>query len=212
VTRLPPLLVLTDRVAAAARGRTLAETVAAAVGAGARAVVFREKDLSHPDRRSLGAAVAAVMPPDGCLIVASDARLVTELGAAGVHLAAGDPWPEPAPTTVGRSCHDRAELRTAAAEGVNYVTVSPVYPTPSKPGYGPALGKHMLSDLTAFTDAPPVYALGGVDAARAPECLAAGAAGVAVMGAVMAAEDPAAAVEALLAALDATSGVKGVRG
>jgi thiamine-phosphate pyrophosphorylase len=102
-------------------------------------------------------------------------------------------------------------LWAAAAEGVDYVTVSPVYPTPSKPGYGPALGKHTLSDLTAIAGAPPVYALGGVDTARAPECLAAGAAGVAVMGAVMAAEDPAAVVAALLAALGVTSGEKEVR-
>jgi thiamine-phosphate diphosphorylase len=212
VTRLPPLLVLTDRVAAAARGRTLPETVAAAVAAGARAVVFREKDLSRADRRSLGAAVAAVMPPDGCLIVASDARLATQLGAAGVHLAADDPRPEPAPTTVGRSCHDRAELQAATVDGVDYVTVSPVYPTPSKPGYGPALGEAALRRLIAIPDAPTVYALGGVDAARAPECLAAGAAGAAVLGAVMAAEDPAIVVTALLAALDVTSGVKEVRG
>jgi thiamine-phosphate diphosphorylase len=211
VTRLPPLLVLTDRVAAEARGRTLPETVAAAVGAGVRAVVLREKDLSRSDRRRLGAEIAAAMPPAGRLLVASDARLATELGA-GVHLAAGDPLPEPTPATVGRSCHDRAELQAAAADGVNYVTVSPLYPTPSKPGYGPALGMDALRELTSFTDAPPVYALGGVDAARAPECLAAGAAGVAVMGAVMAAEDPAAAVTALLAALDVASPVKEVRG
>jgi thiamine monophosphate synthase len=87
-----------------------------------------------------------------------------------------------------------------------------VYPTPSKPGYGPALGEAALRRLTAIPDAPRVYALGGVDAARAPECLAAGAAGVAVMGAVMTAEDPGAVVAALLAALDVTSGVKEVRG
>ena len=208
---LPALLVLTDRAAAAARGRTLAETVAAAVSAGARAVVFREKDLAPADRRSLGAEVAAVMPPDGRLLVASDSHLAAELDAAGVHLAADDPLPEPAPATVGRSCHDRMEVRAAAAQGVDYVTVSPVYPTPSKPGYGPALGREALRDLAATADAPPVYALGGVDAARIPDCIAAGAAGVAVMGAVMASEDPGAAVAALVAALGTTSGVEELR-
>jgi len=205
------LLVLTDRVAAAARGRTLAVTVAAAVGAGARVVVFREKDLPDVDRKRLGAEVAAVMPPDGWLLVASDARLAEELGAAGVHLAAGDPWPEPVPSVVGRSCHDHAELQAATAEGADYATVSPVYPTASKPGYGPALGNEVLRDLTAPADAPPVYALGGVDATNAAECLTAGAAGVAVMGSVMAAESPAAAVTSLLAALTPTE-VEEVRG
>jgi len=211
VTHLPPLLVLTDRAAAATRGWTLAEAVAAAVEAGARAVVFREKDLAPADRRSLGAEVVAVMPPDGWLLVASDARLAADLGAAGVHLAAGDSWPEPRPAAVGRSCHDRAEVRAAAAEGVDYVTLSPVYPTSSKPGYGPALGPDAFGDLAKVSNAPPVYALGGVDAARAPVCIAAGAAGVAVMGAVMASEDPGAEVVALLAALDAASGVKETR-
>jgi thiamine-phosphate diphosphorylase len=212
VTRLPPLLVLTDRKAAAARGRTLAEMVAAAGEAGAVGVVFREKDLAPAERRKLGSEVAAAMRPDGTLLVASDAPLAAELGAAGVHLAADDPSPVPTPTVIGRSCHDHAELQAAVAEGVDYVTVSPVYPTVSKPGYGPALGGEGLRALTALPDAPPVYALGGVDSARVAECLAAGAVGVAVMGAVMAAEDPAAAVTELLAALEASSRVKEMRG
>ena len=211
MNRLPALLVLTDRAAAAARGRTLADTVAAAARAGARAVVFREKDLAPAERRSLGAEVAAVMPPDGRLLVASDSHLAAELDADGVHLAADDPFPEPGPATVGRSCHDRMEVRAATAEGVDYVTVSPVYPTPSKPGYGPALGQEALRELAATADVPPLYALGGVDATRVPDCIAAGAAGVAVMGAVMASEDPGAAVAALVSALGATSGVDELR-
>ena len=208
MTRLPPLLVLTDRAASAARGRALADTVAAAVSAGARAVVFREKDLPPAERRRLGAEVAAAMPSDGRLLVASDARLAADLDAAGVHLAAGDSWPEPAPATIGRSCHDRTEVRAASAAGADYVTVSPVYATSSKPGYGPALGQGGLRDLVVVADTLPVYALGGVDAAGAPACVAAGATGVAVMGAVMASEDPEAAVTALLAALGAAADVR----
>jgi thiamine-phosphate diphosphorylase len=212
VTRLPPLLVLTDRKAGAARGRTLAETVAAAGESGAVGVVFREKDLAPAERRKLGSEVAAAIGPNVTLLVASDAPLAAELGAAGVHLAAGDLSPVPTPTVIGRSCHDHAELQAAVAEGVDYVTVSPAYPTASKPGYGPALGGEGLRALTALPDAPPVYALGGIDSARVAECLAAGAVGVAVMGAVMAAEDPAATVTELLAALEASSRVKEMRG
>jgi thiamine-phosphate diphosphorylase len=212
VTCLPPLLVLTERRAAAARGRTLADTIAAAGEADNLGVIFREKDLAPVERRRLGTEVAAAMPRGGRLLVASDARLAAELGAAGVHLAADGAWPSPRPTIIGRSCHDRAELQAAAAEGVDYVTVSPVYATASKPGYGPALGGKGLRDLIACSDVPAVYALGGVDAARVAECVGAGAVGVAVMGAVMAAADPAAAVTALLTGLDAAPGVKGVRG
>ena len=202
MTHLPPLLVLTDRAAAATRGWTLAEAVAAAVEAGARAVVFREKDLAPADRRSLGAEVVAVMPPDGWLLVASDARLAADLGAAGVHLAAGDSWPEPRPAAVGRSCHDRAEVRAAAAEGVDYVTLSPVYPTSSKPGYGPALGHAGLAKI-ARASPVPVVAVGGMSAANIADAVAAGAAGIAVMGGVMRADDPAREVRALLDALNA---------
>jgi thiamine-phosphate pyrophosphorylase len=94
---------------------------------------------------------------------------------------------------VGRSCHSAAELAAAAAEGCDYATLSPIFPSASKPGYGPALG------VDALRDAPlPVYALGGVDPTNARTCVEAGAVGVAVMGYVMRAADPALAVQELL--------------
>ena len=61
--------------------------------------------------------------------------------------------------------------------------ISPVSPTPSKPGYGPALGPAGLAGLV--TAGPPAYALGGVRPADVVGCLAAGAHGVAVMGPIM---------------------------
>jgi thiamine monophosphate synthase len=77
----------------------------------------------------------------------------------------------------------------------DYVTLSPIFLTSSKPGYGPALGTHILSVRASR----PIVALGGVDdAAKAAACREAGAAGVAVMGAVMRAADPAAVVKGLL--------------
>jgi thiamine-phosphate pyrophosphorylase len=118
--------------------------------------------------------------------------------ADAVHLAARDPFPSPRPALVGRSCHDRAEVAQAAAEGCDWVFVSPVFPTSSKPGYGPALGPAGLAGLVP--GAPPVYALGGVRPEDVGACLAAGAAGIAVMGAVMA--DPGS-VRAYLGALPA---------
>jgi thiamine-phosphate pyrophosphorylase len=191
VTRRPPrLLVLTDR--ARTGGRALDDVVRAAVAGGARAVVLREKDLPARDRAELAATLdAALRPVDGLLLVASGPATDD-----GVHLAAGDPFPDPAPPVVGRSCHRAAELRDAAAEGCTYATLSPIFPSASKPGYGPALGPESLRDAPL-----PVLALGGVTASNAASCLAAGAAGVAVMGAVMRADDPACAVATLLDAL-----------
>lgn len=204
---LPPLVVLTD--GSATGSRPLAAVVAAAVAGGARAVVLREKHLPRAERRDLALAVAAVLAPvGGVLLVASDAALGADpaVGAAGVHLAASDPLPPGADgQLVGRSCHSPADVAAAGAEGCAYATLSPIHPSPSKPGYGPALGTGALAGLPL-----PVWALGGVDATNATACVAAGAAGVAVMGAVMRAPDPAATVEVLCRAL-AGAGAAGSR-
>jgi thiamine monophosphate synthase len=190
------LLLLTDRGACAG---PLPDTVAAAVGFGARAVVLREKDLPAPERSRLAAQLREILDPvGGRLIVAGPASShgAGPGGSGAVHLAARDPFPSPRPELVGRSCHDPAEVAAAAAQGCDYVTLSPIFLTASKPGYGPALGTgalaSMIRALVASSSArrrdrpaPAVYALGGVLPADVPACLAAGARGVAVMGPVM---------------------------
>lgn len=100
---------------------------------------------------------------------------------------------------IGLSCHDAAAV--AQALGADYVTLSPLFPTPSKPGYGPALGPALLSALPPGT--PPILALGGLTPATAAFCRRSGAAGMAVMGGIMRATDPRAATQALLTAWDA---------
>ena len=174
---LPRLLVLTDRTQCA---RPLVETVAAAVDAGARAVVLREKDLPGPERDRLAAELDAVLAPVGGLLVRAGAG-----GGPAVHLAAADVLPSPRPALVGRSCHSAAELDRAHAEGCDWVMLSPFAATPSKPGYGPALGPAGLAALLTGRATPPVYALGGVQPGDVAACRAAGAYGVAVMGPVM---------------------------
>lgn len=197
---VPRLLVLTDRRRSSAAGRSLVETVAAAVDAGAPAVVLREKDLDVEARRRLAREVAEVADrADARLVIASDPALAAEVGAAGLHLAAADPACGHGPGwLVGRSCHDLGEVRAARAEGVDYVTASPAATSASKPGYGPALGRDGLAELVRAAGDLPVLALGGVTPADVEVWSAAGAHGVAVMGGVMGADDPAAAVRALL--------------
>ena len=177
---LPRLLVLTDRTQSR---RPLVETVAAAVEGGVRGVVLREKDLPTQQRQTLAEQLGRVLAPVGGVLIAASRPVGP---ARGVHLAAPDP-PVEAPV-VGRSCHNAAEVD--AASDVDYVTVSPVFATASKPGYGPPLGLDGLRALCARTPVK-VYALGGVTRENAASCLNAGAAGVAVMGAVMRADDPA---------------------
>ncbi|KMO17976.1 thiamine monophosphate synthase, partial [Methylobacterium indicum] len=83
---------------------------------------------------------------------------------------------------LGVSAHSLAEVRAAREAGADYVTLSPIFLTASKPGYGPALGLAALGEATALM---PVVALGGLDPTTAPSCRAVGAAAVAVMGLVM---------------------------
>lgn len=216
--RLPgALLVVTDRRQAAG---PLPEVVAAAVAGGARWVLLREKDLPRMERYALAGRLRSILAPvGGRLTVAGP----DPLGGSAVHLSATDPGPAPGAASimelrprhagdtprkvhdhaggglVGRSCHDAAELARLTTE--DYLTVSPVFASASKPGYGPALGVSGLAELVRRSGGRPVLALGGVDTPeRVAACRAAGAAGVAVMGAAMRAADPAAVVADLLAA------------
>lgn len=186
---LPRLLLLTDRTQA---DRPVVEVVEAAVEAGARAVVLREKDLPRPQRARLADRLRAILAPvGGLLLVASD----PSIPADGIHLAADDPLPD-GTRVVGRSCHGRTDLVAAAEAGIDYATLSPIHATRSKPGHGPALGPEALPDTPL-----PTFALGGVTPARAAACVRAGAHGVAVMGAVMRAADPGRVTAQLLDAL-----------
>jgi thiamine monophosphate synthase len=185
------IVVLTDGRAAR---RPLVDTVAAAVDGGARWVVLREHTMGYADRRALADALRALLPPGHLIVSGTD-----PLGGTAIHLPAAAPLPPvvPFPTgswLVGRSCHDRGELGGLSTE--DYVTLSPIHPTATKPGYGPPLG---AAGAAALRSPLPWLALGGIDSAeKAAECAAAGAAGVAVLGAVMRADDPAMVVRELV--------------
>jgi thiamine-phosphate pyrophosphorylase len=168
------LVVLTDRRSA---GGSLVEVVRRAVRGGAAWVILRERDLAYAERAALANELRSVVPPERLIVSGPD-----PLGGTAVHLAGADPMPSGI-ALVGRSWHGTENL-----SGVDYVTVSPVYPTSSKPGYGPALG---VTGAVAMRAPVPWLALGGVDTpARAASCAAGGAAGIAVMGAVMRSPDP----------------------
>ncbi|HEU4426164.1 MAG TPA: thiamine phosphate synthase [Pilimelia sp.] len=176
---LARLLVLTDRSMCSGGGdpAALRAVIAAAIEFGARAVVVRERDLPVGERAGLIADARAILAPVGGVLITAGPN------GDAVHLAARDPFPAVRPDLVGRSCHDAAEVARASAEGCDYVTISPVFPTPSKPGYGPALTLSGLAEM--IPGAPAAYALGGVRPSDVAGCLGAGARGIAVMGPVM---------------------------
>lgn len=194
-----PLILLTDRLQAI---RPLPDVVAAATAGGLRVVVVREKDLPLAERMRLADDLRDLLAPlGGRVLLAGPVP-----GPDGCHLAAADPWPDRRRGWLGRSCHRRAELAMAADAGADYAFLSPIFGTDSKPGYGPALGPQALAGAAPL----PVYALGGITTpARARDCARAGAAGVAVMGALMRAADPAAVTAGLVAAVtDTTSSTR----
>lgn len=89
---------------------------------------------------------------------------------------------------VGVSCHNAEELRRAGEAGADVVTLSPIFKSVSKPGYGGEVGLGRWAELVAASSVP-VYALGGVRPEHGAECLHAGFRGVAVVGGLFGAED-----------------------
>ncbi|GIJ31977.1 hypothetical protein Vse01_11250 [Micromonospora sediminimaris] len=203
------VVLLTDR--RVARGG-LVRVVAAAVAGGVRWVVLRERDLPRVERLALAVELRSILTEvGGTLLVAGPDPLLgdkpgrpasaekagsrTWAGATGtgssltaLHLSAAGPYPPPPADLVGRSCHDPAELRRLTTE--DYVTLSPVFPTRTKPGYGPPLLAAGLAELIRLSPVPAL-ALGGIETPdQVHACVQAGATGVAVLGAIMRAHDP----------------------
>ena len=198
----PPLLVISDRHQAA---RPLADVAEAVFTGGCRWFSLREKDLPPEERRALLGGLVTLGHRYGAVVTAhEDIEGVLAVGADGVHLPSGIS-PEAARAQlsrklIGASAHDADEAAALLSAGAEYVTISPVVLTATKPGYGPALGLEGLSRIVAEASGP-VIALGGITAENAASCIAGGARGVAVMGEVMRATDPGATVEAILSAM-----------
>jgi thiamine-phosphate pyrophosphorylase len=182
--------------------RPLPEIAAAIFAGGCRWLSLREKDLPTEERQALLADLVALGRGHGATVTAhDDIAAVLATGADGVHLPGGG---DPAAARkrlprglIGVSTHSAAEAAAQLQAGADYVTLSPIFLTDSKPGYGPALGL----DALAAAAPGPVIALAGITPDNAAACLAAGAHGVAVMGEVMRSPNPEETVRRLLAAL-----------
>ena len=168
---------------------------------------IREKDL--PDG-ALFQVSKALVPESrrfgALLLVNGRADIAAAAGASGVHLpSSGLPTPDvrrlfPPPFVIVRSCHSEAEVVQAQEEGADAAVFGPVYPTPSKAPYGPALGVDRLREACGRVRMP-VLALGGVSRERLGEVLAAGAAGAAAIRLFCSMANPLAELPALRASL-----------
>jgi thiamine-phosphate pyrophosphorylase len=188
----PPLLTITDRRISA---RPLPEQLLGACAGGCRWIMVREKDLGEAALETLVRDLRAdLKAPDLALMVNGAPALAARCGLTGVHLPQGRSVSEARRilgdgALIGVSVHDEGELRVAERDGADYATLSPVFTSTSKGDYKAPLGLRRFGAAVAGTDLP-VLALGGVTAARAGDCRRAGAAGLAVLGPIMTAQDP----------------------
>jgi thiamine-phosphate pyrophosphorylase len=188
---LPRILVITDRT----QVRTTVENVVRAIceDAGCSWVLLRDRDLPPLERRRMAVRLREVTQECGTkLSISSDAALAADVGAEGVHLQriidiAGVRATLPR-GWIGVSAHSVADVRLAKEEGADYVTLSPIFPSESKIGYGPPLGIETIRDAAEI--GIPILALGGITPRSGPSCIEAGAHGFAVMGTVMRASSP----------------------
>jgi thiamine-phosphate pyrophosphorylase len=199
----PPLLVVTDRRQAR---RPLADIVGAALAAGCRWISLREKDLPDDEQVPLARSLLPLVRRHGArLTVHGEAALAKLADADGVHLPSGsDPVAARAliggGKLLGISIHTVTEAEAIDPVVVDYALAGPAFETVSKPGYGPEIGRKGLFEMARAVRVP-LLAIGGINTVRVAEVIAAGCAGVAVMGSVMRAADPGLEVGALVATL-----------
>jgi thiamine-phosphate pyrophosphorylase len=206
----PPLLVVTDRRQAR---RALSEIVGAALGAGCRWISLREKDLPHDEQVTLARLLLPMIRRHGArLSIHGEAALAKLAGVDGVHLpSASDAVAARAEIgpkkLIGVSIHTVTEAEAIDPAVVDYVLAGPAFETVSKPGYGPEIGRKGLAEM-ARAARVPLLAIGGINTLRVAEVIAAGCAGVAVMGGVMRAADPGREVGALIATLQGSRAIR----
>lgn len=201
------LYLVTDRQLAGPR--PVEDLVRAAVRGGVTAVQLREKDLCAREFIELARRLKIFLADTGVPLIVND-RVDVALAARadGVHLGQSDMDPRDARRLLGPEAIIGLSVETmeqAASLDVDYLGVSPIFSTPTKPELTGGWGIEGLAGLRALSR-HALVAIGGISAANAAEVIRAGADGVAVVSAICAAPDPEAAARELLRI------VKGARG
>jgi thiamine-phosphate pyrophosphorylase len=199
------LYLVTDRQRTA--GRPLLEVVEAALQGGVDAVQLREKDLPAAALFALATHLRDLTRRYRARLLINDRiDIALAVGADGVHLPVDSFAPADArrllgpDALIGVSTHSVEQARAAAAGGADFVVFGPVFDTPAKRPFGPPVGLDALAQVTHAVR-PPVFAIGGLTASQVAGVRERGAHGVAVVAAILEANDPRAAAAALRVAL-----------
>ncbi len=179
-----------------ARGRPLTQIVAAAVRGGATMVQLRDK--AAPTRAFLeeARALKSLLAPLGVRLIVNDrVDIALAVDADGVHVGQTDLPVEDArrmlgpAKIVGLSIANAAQIMRPDAAAADYLGVGPVYQQQTKEDAEPPLGVEGFRRLRALTQ-KPVLAIGGLKPGNSAPVLAAGADGLAVVSAIVAADEP----------------------
>jgi len=178
--------------------------LAPALRGGVDIVQLRDKEASDRELLLAAAGFRAACDEAGALFILNDRPALAGPAAAdGVHVGQDDGdlaavrdavGPE---LLIGVSTHTPAQVEAGLASGADYLGVGPVFATPTKPGR-PAVGEALVRYAAERADRP-FFAIGGLDARRAPSVVAAGATRLAVVRAIRDAADPEAAARAMRA-------------
>jgi thiamine-phosphate diphosphorylase len=187
-------------------GRDLVDVVRAALRGGAPAIQLRIKHGAARDMVEMAHALLALTRPAGALLFVNDRVDVAVIaGADGAHIGQDD-LPvgaarrvSPPGFLLGVSAESVELAVQAEAEGADYLGVGPVYATGSKADAGEPIGLGRIAEVAASVRIP-VVGIGGIGIGNARSVVESGAAGVAVISAVMRADDPESAVRDLLRA------------
>ena len=208
--RRPPefdLYLVTDRRQTG--GRELLWVVEQALAGGVKAIQLREKDLSGRELFSLAEKVKAVCARHRASLFINDrVDVVLAVEADGVQLASGSMPVETARNLVGdkkligSSTHSMKEALAAEQAGADFILFGPVYFTPSKAADGKPQGLGPLKEVVEKISLP-VYAIGGIKPENVRSVKATGARGIALISAVISAEEPGAASREILRMLKA---------
>ncbi|MDR1789318.1 MAG: thiamine phosphate synthase [Opitutaceae bacterium] len=186
--------------------KPLLDAVGEAVAAGVTIVQYRADSGSRRELYETALALRQRLRPLGVPLIVNDCvDLALAVDADGAHIGQND---LPAPVArrllgagrlLGVSVTNAAQLAATDLSVVDYLGIGPVFTTYSKRNAAPAIGVAALAELRRRT-ALPVVAIGGLNAARAPEVLKTGVNGIAVVSALSQVDDIAGAVRALRAA------------
>ena len=174
----------------------LVNTVNAAIKGGITMVQLRDKEASTKERVEIGRALKKILKDSEIpLIINDDIEAAVAIDADGIHVGQSDENPIAIRSKIGRekivglSCETIKDARDADPALVDYIGISPVFPTKTKSDFNAYIGLDGISDIVNATSIPSV-AIGGLKKEHCGEIFIRGCKGMAVISAICGKKDP----------------------